>query len=260
MNLDNILWITRGNQWGFRILLKPQLECEDWFDIYELIFDQNSTEKEQFVKSYVRINNHKIPYVSVVFLDLASRKDQSTRIIPHKVAILGDDCTFFDNLDSVKISLWPKLSGLYSELYDYSVEQMSAIELVVNNSSLIIQKKPKELETFEEQEKNFWQAIPMKAVVVIALSLLLLLLIYLNNSYQEKEIKPQKKSQSKISEDINLTQVLTEEEQNNSPQGNKIKIQNEWNLPESLLKSSVFSRENSNLSLDFPNKSLQPEG
>jgi hypothetical protein len=259
MNLDNILWITRGNQWGFRILLKPQLECEDWFDIYELIFDQNSTEKEQFLKSDIQINNNVIPFVSVVFLDPTSRKDQSTRIIPHKIAILGNDCKFFDDLDSVKQSLWPKLSDVYSELYDYSVNQMSKVELIINNSSLIIQEKQKELETFEEQEKNFWKAIPMKAVVVIALPLLLLLLIYLNNAYQEKELKPQKKSESKISEDLNLPQVLTEEEQKIPPEGNKKKIQNEWNLPESLSKSSVLSREDSNLSLDFPNKSLQPE-
>lgn len=256
MNLDNILWITRGNQWGFRILLKPQLECEDWFNIHDLIFDQNSSEKEQFSKSYVRIDNHKTPYVSLVFLDPASRKDQSTRIIPHKVAILGDDCKFFDNLDSVKRSLWPKLSDVYSELYDYSVNQMSKIELGIDNSSLIIQEKQKELEEVEKQERNFLQAVPMKAAVVIAIPLFLLLLIYLNNLYQEKELNPQKKTESKMSEGLNSSQVFTEEEQKTSPESNTNKLQDEWNQSQFLLKSSVFSKEDSNLLPDSQNKFL----
>ena len=260
MNLDNILWITRGNQWGFRILLKPQLECEDWFNVYDLIFDQNSTEKEQFSKSYVRINNNKIPYVSVVFLDPESRKDQATRVIPHTIAILGDDCNSFNNLDSVKQSIWPKLSDVYFELYDYSVNHISKIELGIAHSSLIIQEKQKELEKVEEQERNFWKAVPMKAAVVIALPLIiLLLLIYLNNAYQEKELKPQQKSESKMLEGGNSSEVFPEKEQKNYPESKMNTQLDEWSQSQSLLKSSVFSKEDSNLLTDSQKQLSQPE-
>ncbi|MCY1656944.1 hypothetical protein OVA21_06950 [Dietzia sp. SL131] len=103
-----LIWATRGRNWGFRFLLGAGLE--DPLLEYERAFGGDSDASEVFHRS--------ADSVAVRFLDPLQRRDSAGRVIPHEIVAFGADADLVDSLDAGIRELWPRVSGIYAQIWD----------------------------------------------------------------------------------------------------------------------------------------------
>ena len=103
-----LIWATRGLNWGFRFLLGAGLD--DPLLEYERAFGGDSDAAEAFHRS--------ADSVAVRFPDPLKRRDSAGRVIPHEIVVFGADADLVDSLDTGIRELWPRISGIYAQIWD----------------------------------------------------------------------------------------------------------------------------------------------
>jgi hypothetical protein len=194
IDLDSVLWSTRGYNWGFRFPLQPQKYekyCQDWLEHYEKMFEQFGDDDNRVVNGYLKIDNKETPFIAIRFKDPEDRNDISGRIIPHEVAIIGDDTQNLRSLNSLELknAVWTLLSDTYSNIYQASYQDLVEQQEVTDNR----------LSTFIAKDvQNNWQGSKLKFVVATSVVVVLMVGItcaeILNNLHLHPSIKiPTKK-------------------------------------------------------------------
>ena len=120
MKIDpkDILWSSRGRDWGFQILRHPTIfECE-WLDVYKEVFGNSKDDEGFYLRTQVWIGqSKKVECIGIRFLDPELRCDSAGRVIPHEFIVFGQTSSFLeDNTDWVHW-LWPIVSEEYAILY-----------------------------------------------------------------------------------------------------------------------------------------------
>lgn len=183
MKLTNILWSTRGRDWGFRMILLPSLNCNNWLDAHHRIFQESrATEEYKVDQGDIKLSSDlTIPYIALSFPDPEQRKDRAGRIIPHEVALLGEEIRAFQDIRSAVDEIWIILSSTYANLYPLSAAEVDKQSIVVREGSLYLVQKEAQIKTplVEDKKPNFQLAAIAMAVIVIAAIILLLSLQYL---------------------------------------------------------------------------------
>lgn len=113
---NDILWSSRGKDWGFRILQHPTtFEC-DWLDIHKAVFANSKDDEGFYERTQVRIGLIEKKCVGIRFLDPELRCDSAGRVIPHEFIVFGQSSLALeDNTDWVH--LWPIVIEEYAILY-----------------------------------------------------------------------------------------------------------------------------------------------
>ncbi|MFE4108475.1 hypothetical protein [Almyronema epifaneia] len=183
MKLTNILWSTRGHDWGFRMLLLPKLSCTDWLDAHHRMFQDNTaTEEYQVNQGNIRLSsNLTVSYIALSFPDPEQRKDRSGRIIPHEVALLGEEINAFQDIQFAVNEIWKTLSSTYATLYPLSPDEVDKRSIEARGDSLYLVQKEAEINTSltEDKKPNFHPVAIAIAVIAIATIILMLSLQYL---------------------------------------------------------------------------------
>lgn len=183
MKLTNILWSTRGQNWGFRLLLLPELDCSDWLDARHSMFREGKSAEEYFFnQGDIRLSsNLTVPYLAFSFPDPEQRKDRAGRIIPHEVALFGEETKAFQDIQSAVDEIWKILSSNYAILYPLSAIEIDKLSVEVTGDSLYIAQKNTEINTplAEDNNPDFQHAAIAIGVIAIVAIFLLLSLQYL---------------------------------------------------------------------------------
>jgi hypothetical protein len=189
LDLDSILWSTRGYNWGFRFPLQPQKygkDCQDWLGHYEKMFEPFGDDDNRVVNGYLNIDNKEIPFIAVRFKDPEERKDISGRIIPHEVAIIGDDTQNLINLNSFELqnAVWFLVSDTYSKIYQASYQDLVAQQAIIDDQSPIFAPK---------DEQHQWQELKLNFIATTSIIVILIIGIayaaILNNLHRDPPIK-----------------------------------------------------------------------
>lgn len=160
IDLDSILWSTRGYDWGFRFLIQPNKYGEyyqDWLEHYKKMFEQFGDDDNRVVNGYLKIDNKEIPFIAVRFKDPEERKDISSRIIPHEVAIIGKNTQNLGNLNSLELrnAIWILLSDTYSKIYQASYQDLVKQQAIIDDR----------VSTFKaKDERHQWQGSKLKLI------------------------------------------------------------------------------------------------
>lgn len=183
MKLTTILWSTRGRDWGFRMLLLPQLSCSDWLDAHHRMFQENTvTEEYQVNQGNIKLSsNLTVPYIALSFPDPEQRKDRAGRIIPHEIALLGEEIQAFQDIRSAVNEIWKTLSSTYAILYPLSATEVDQRSIEVRGDSLHLVQKEAEINTplAEDKNPNFQPVAIAIAVIAIVAIILMLSLQYI---------------------------------------------------------------------------------
>lgn|GEM_PF-765187 len=120
---NDILWSSRGKDWGFRILQRPTtFEC-DWLDVHKEVFGNSKDDEGFYLRTQVRIGLIEKKCVGIRFLDPELRCDSAGRVIPHEFIVFGQSSLALeDNTDWVH--LWPVVSEDYAILYPMSLREV----------------------------------------------------------------------------------------------------------------------------------------
>ncbi|WP_204138052.1 hypothetical protein [Halomicronema sp. CCY15110] len=182
MNLQNVLWSTRGEDWGFRFLLHPNINVasRNWLEIYEEVFKY----KQVSVSDYTcrgKINlleNRSFFYVAFIFTDPERRKDRSGRVIPHELVYFDAEYleVEFDDFN-LKNRIWNMVSDTYSTLYPLPANEMNSKKVVVDGEApLIIQVDSDFL--FSESNDKRRISVPIKISVILVIIVLVTTVVF----------------------------------------------------------------------------------
>lgn len=199
LDLKNILWSTRGQNWGFRFLLKPSeyRESKDWLSHYEKMFKSSSIDEIAIDSGMISIDNNTIPYIALRFLDPEGRKDTSGRIIPHEIALLGERNQKLknQNLEDLRNSVWKQISSSYELLYLLREADIKEKEVTISCEAIEVKQKVK------SDSKN-QSGVSKRNFSIAVVILLLIITIALIMTHPPKETQPPKAEQ-----DRNLTKT-----------------------------------------------------
>lgn len=113
-----LLWATRGRQWGFKFLLTGGLQ--DPLRIYDLAFDGAADEPSVCQRTPVGI--------ALRFPDPEGRRDEANRVIPHEFVVLGGLADGVQSVEDGVRLIWPIVATAYAAAWD-STAPPSANEL-----------------------------------------------------------------------------------------------------------------------------------
>lgn len=216
-NLYNMLWSTRGYDWGFRFILQPEINNQDWLEHYEKMFKQSNDNDIQVSKGCLEINNNKVPYIAVRFGDPEQHKDISGRIIPHEVAILGDDIQNLQEIDLVEIKniIWNQLSAIYQDIYQDSSQELSKKQVVASSEkTLEIISKALTDEPYQQEVLKLNFPIAILIIVTTVITIALILAIVLNQKPSVSPPPTTKESSLMIPSTARETTVFPKSSQN----------------------------------------------
>ena len=88
LNLRNMLWSTRGKEWGFRFIHLPAFRPGQWDAIYQSIFGRDDRVPQRWYGLISLSDGTKFKYVASRFFDPdATWKDFAGREIPHEILL-----------------------------------------------------------------------------------------------------------------------------------------------------------------------------
>ena len=105
---SDIIWSTRGRNWGFRFLLDAGLG--DPLPDYERAFDDAG----DALTAWHRQDGH----VALRIEDPLGRRDSAGRVIPHEFVIFGDLATVVDSVEDGLRQVWPLVAEMYAGIWD----------------------------------------------------------------------------------------------------------------------------------------------
>ncbi|MBW6519388.1 MAG: hypothetical protein K0A99_00020 [Desulfoarculaceae bacterium] len=88
LSLRNMLWSTRGKEWGFRFVHLPAFHPGQWEAIYQKIFGRDDRVPQRWYGLVSLSDGAEIKYVASRFFDPdATWKDGAGREIPHEILL-----------------------------------------------------------------------------------------------------------------------------------------------------------------------------
>lgn len=88
LSLRNMLWSTRGKEWGFRFVHLPAFHPGQWEAIYQSIFGRDDRVPQRWYGLVSLSDGTEIKYVASRFFDPdATWKDVAGREIPHEILL-----------------------------------------------------------------------------------------------------------------------------------------------------------------------------
>lgn len=102
-----MIWATRGRDWGFRFLRNAGFE--DPLPAYEEAFGNGGGGSETFQKTGEK--------VALSFPDPEGRRDRSGRVIPHDLVVYGDLAAEIHSLDDALRLIWPQLAPVFDRVW-----------------------------------------------------------------------------------------------------------------------------------------------
>ena len=105
---SDLIWATRGRNWGFRFLLDAGLS--DPLQEYERAFAGVADEANAWGSTDRG--------VAVRFLDPKLRRDTSGRFIPHEFVVLGNCARLVNSVEEGKRQLWPLVEFAFEQAWD----------------------------------------------------------------------------------------------------------------------------------------------
>uniref|UniRef100_A0A7C4VR54 Uncharacterized protein n=1 Tax=Desulfatirhabdium butyrativorans TaxID=340467 RepID=A0A7C4VR54_9BACT len=89
LRLQNLLWSTRGREWGFRFLHKPAVQVGIWESIYQSIFGSDECVPQRWHGTITHSYGPALQYVASRFIDpIKVWKDAAGREIPHEMLLI----------------------------------------------------------------------------------------------------------------------------------------------------------------------------
>ena len=145
IELKNLLWSSRGKEWGFRFLHIPQQCYKYWDSIYQEVFSKDDRVPVRWWGSIIFPDGSSINYVACRCFD-PNRKweDAAGREIPHEMLIEVDD----DMVEEVARANWelPVLNlirGCYQEIYCKEIGEITPVSFKLNQEVLIAESEGK---------------------------------------------------------------------------------------------------------------------
>ncbi len=192
------------------MILLPQLSCNDWLDAHHTMFQKSRATEDDQIKRGEAIelsSNLTVPYVALSFPDPEQRKDRAGRIIPHEVALLGEEIKASQDtrfaVDEISVDeIWKILSSTYEILYPLSAVEVDKQSIEVRGDSLCLVQKAAETNTSlaEDKKLNFQLAVIVIAVIAVAAIILMLSLQYLGQDRNPGGSYPESINSKKISQ------------------------------------------------------------
>ncbi|CAK0780199.1 hypothetical protein CCP4SC76_7270003 [Gammaproteobacteria bacterium] len=134
INVSDILWSTRGFEWGFRLLHTPNQKCSDWLEVRNSVFGFSTDDEHFFAKGEVLLTPYKRQrYVALRFLDPELRCDSAGRVIPHEIIVFDCSAQEIVDFENGKQMLWLLLAKAYADNYR---EQPKKVSVVAEDGSL----------------------------------------------------------------------------------------------------------------------------
>ena len=126
VNNENLLWMTRGKEWGFRFLSKcSSLPSDVVEDLYKKVFLRDES-RFGYWKGFISVDEVRTPYVACRCYDKTIQRDQAGRRIPHDFLMLCTDegysllsCLKWESL------ILDKVRGLYSDRYSRGADAVT---------------------------------------------------------------------------------------------------------------------------------------
>lgn len=88
LNLQNLLWSTRGKEWGFRFVHQPATSPVRWGEVYQGIFGSNERIPQRWHGRIVLEDGAVFSYVASRFYDSETKwRDAAGREIPHEMLL-----------------------------------------------------------------------------------------------------------------------------------------------------------------------------
>lgn len=117
VNNGNLLWMTRGKEWGFRFLSKCSSLPSGIDTVYKAVF-LNDEGRFGYWKGFIFGYGVRKPYVACRCYDIAIQRDQAGRRIPHEFLLLCPDQEYnlLSRLTWESLIL-EQVRGLYSDRY-----------------------------------------------------------------------------------------------------------------------------------------------
>jgi hypothetical protein len=139
IDANDVLWSSRGKDWGFRILQHPRSNC-DWLEVHDTVFANSKDDERFYTRTQVRTGLTKRERcVGLRFLDPDSRCDSAGRVIPHEFIVFGQSSSAFDDHADWARTLWQMVREKYATLYPMNPkevqEQLAMPEDETNRSS-----------------------------------------------------------------------------------------------------------------------------
>lgn len=103
----NILWATRGYNWGFRFLLDG--ETADPLTVYEGAF-----RSAEYDRTLCRARG---PHIALRFPDPEGRRDAAGRVIPHDFVITDWHGAEIATVEDGVAEIWPMVSAAYASVW-----------------------------------------------------------------------------------------------------------------------------------------------
>lgn len=104
----NLIWATRGREWGFRFLLDG--EFEDPFPVYDSAFAGVEGESTVCQRTAAR--------VALRFPDPLGRRDDAGRVIPHDLVLLPPLADEVRSVEEGVLVVWPLIADVYAAVWD----------------------------------------------------------------------------------------------------------------------------------------------
>ncbi|MBD2427362.1 hypothetical protein [Phormidium sp. FACHB-1136] len=147
--------------------------------------DNTVTEEFQVNQGNIKLSsNITVPYIALSFPDPEQRKDRAGRIIPHEIALLGEEIKAVQDIRSAVNEIWKTLSSTYSILYPLSATEVDKRNIEVRGDSLYLVQKEAEINALlaEDKKPNFQPVAIAIAVIAIVAIVLMLSLQYLEQN------------------------------------------------------------------------------
>ncbi|MGI0482471.1 hypothetical protein ACN4EE_17020 [Geminocystis sp. CENA526] len=179
------------------------------------IFPESSSNEPKFYSGEVKLpeNNKTYKYVAIRFLDPEGKKDKSNRIIPHEIALLGEDSLDYSDFESFHLAIWEKyLAPIYKDVYKYEIKEIESIQIQFNSdySHKIVDKPNKSQELIKEGKTTEKKSLNLSLLLMMGIIIIALLIYLIIQKNSDKTPSPQNQSQQI---QIPVEKVL----ENNSP-------------------------------------------
>jgi len=114
--LSEVIWATRGRDWGFRFLLDGG--HREPLEPYSVAFAGREDEPEMCVRQAGR--------VALRFADPEGRRDRAGRVIPHEFVIHGPLAVDIESVEDGRQAIWPLVERAYASVWAKAVAPTAA--------------------------------------------------------------------------------------------------------------------------------------
>ena len=135
LNLQNMLWSTRGKEWGFRFVHLPAFHSGQWEAIYQSIFGRDDRVPQRWYGLVSLSDGAEIKYVASRFFDPdATWKDGAGRKIPHEILLDIGSIPFEEVVGRTwEYAVMNQIRDFYRDIYSKESSAIQVFQARVEN-------------------------------------------------------------------------------------------------------------------------------